>query len=96
MSPTTELMQIVPIQTDGAWTGDCWKAWVQLRATRNDLSMFVVDTDFGVGIIRKGKQKRLALENLSLNYNDLEANRKEWLNLITVQEFYELSDSNQI
>lgn len=96
MSPTTELMQRVPMETNGAWTGDCWKAWVRLRSSRKDLSMFVVDTDFGVGIIKKGKQKCLSLGDLSLNYNNLEANRTEWLNLISIQKFYELSDSNQI
>lgn len=96
MSPTTELMQRVPIETSGAWTGDCWKAWVKLRSSRKDLSMFVVDTDFGVGIIKKGKQKCLSLGDLSLNYNNLEANRTEWLNLISIQKFYELSDSNEI
>jgi hypothetical protein len=94
MSPTTELMQRVPIETNEAWTGDCWKAWVKLRSSRKDLSMFVVDTDFGVGIIKKGKQKCLSLGDLTLNYNNLEANRTEWLNLISIQEFYELSNSN--
>jgi len=94
MSPTTELMQKVPIETDEAWTGDCWKAWVKLRSSRKDLSMFVIDTDFGVGVIKKGKQKCLSLEDLSLNYSNLEVNRKEWLNLISTQEFYELSNSN--
>lgn len=94
MNPTTELMQKVPIETNGAWTGDCWKAWIKLRSSRKDLSMSVVDTDFGVGIINKGNQKCLSLENLSLDYSNLDINRKEWLNLITVEEFYELSDSN--
>jgi hypothetical protein len=94
MSPTTELMQRVPIETDGAWTGDCWKAWVKLRSSRKDLNMSVVDTDFGVGIIKKGTQKCLSLENLSLDYSNLDINREKWLNLISIQKFYELSNSN--
>ena len=90
MSPTTELMQRVPIQTNGAWTGDCWKAWVKLRSTRSDLNMCVVDTDFGVGIIQKGKQIPINIGSLELTYHNLEFNRTEWLNLITVNNFYEL------
>lgn len=87
MNPTTEAMQLVPIQTDGAWTGDCWKAWVKLRCTRDDLDMVVLDTDFGVGIIKKGSQKCLSIEDLPLIYNNLEIHRKEWLNLIPVESY---------
>ena len=90
MNPTTEEMQIVPIETDGAWTGDCWKAWVRLRATREDLSMAVIDTDFGVGVIKKGTQKCLSAKNLTLNYSNLELNREKWLNLISIEQSYEL------
>jgi hypothetical protein len=90
MNPTTEEMQLVPMQTDEAWTGDCWKAWVRLRSTRKDLNMAVVDTDFGVGIIKKGTQKCLSLKDLNLSYNNLDANREEWLNLISIEQFYEL------
>lgn len=86
MSPTTELMQRVP-QADAMWTGDCWKAWVKLRCTRDDLDMVVLDTDFGVGIIKKGNQKCLSIEDLPLTYNNLEAYRKEWLNLIPVESY---------
>lgn len=90
MNPTTELMQIVPVQTDGAWTGDCWKAWVKLRSTRSDLTMYVVNTDFGVGIIQKGEQVPVDLKGLELTYNNFAANKTEWLNLISIYDFYEL------
>jgi len=90
MNPTEELMQTVPIQTNGAWTGDCWKAWVKLRSERGDLSMFVLDTDYGVGVIQKGEQEIISLNELRLTYSNLEANRKEWLNLIKSNMLYEL------
>lgn len=91
MNPTTEEMQIVPRQTN-VWTGDCWKSFVRLRSeNKGDLEMFVIDTDFGIGVIRKTKtvneEKRLDLNGQTLNYQNLENNRKEWLNLITLGEF---------
>jgi hypothetical protein len=90
MNPTNELMQIVPMQTDGAWTGDCWKAWVKLRSEREDISMCVLDTDYGVGVIKKGEQKAVLLKGLELTYNNLAANREEWLNLANPNALYEL------
>ena len=48
--PADELMQKVPRET-GIWTGDCWKAWVRLRAARPELCMFVLNIDYGVGLI---------------------------------------------
>ena len=53
-NPTTEEMQQVP-RIQGEWTGDVWRAWLEFRC-REDLSMNVLDTDYGCGIIRKGKQ----------------------------------------
>lgn len=90
MNPTEELMQKVPIETTGAWTGDCWKAWVKLRSERDDLNMFVLDTDYGVGVIQKGYQEIISLNGLELTYNNLVSNRKDWLNLIDANLLYEL------
>lgn len=70
----------------GLWTGDCWKSFVYLRSTRNDLEMFVIDTDFGVGIIKKGTQQVIKIP-IELTYEHLELNRKTYLNLISVDEF---------
>lgn len=85
MNPPSEASQIVP-QAAGEWCGDCWKAWMNLRFRHSDLSMFVVNTDYGVGIIRKGFQKRVPL-SFDLSYANFDKNRKEWLNLVTVEEF---------
>ena len=79
MKPTTEAMQRVPrVQIE--WTGDCWKAWVKLRRYRDDLSMFVMDTDYGCGIIRKGSQQLLKI-NTTIEFDNLVKNYKEWLSL---------------
>jgi SAM-dependent methyltransferase len=89
INPTTELMQIVPIQTNSEWTGDCWKAWVKIKTNNPNLNMEVVDTDFGVGIISVGSQKLLELDIKNLTYDEFSFNKKEWLNLISINEFSE-------
>ena len=55
MLPNNEDVQKVPRVQD-IWTGDCWKAWFKLRGIRKDLEMFIVESDWGVGVIKKGFQ----------------------------------------
>tara|TARA_R110000822_G_scaffold66746_9_gene162837 strand:+ start:990 stop:1589 length:600 start_codon:yes stop_codon:yes gene_type:complete len=55
MLPNSEPIQQVP-RIQAIWTGDCWKAWFKLRGTRKDLEMFIVESDWGVGVIKKGFQ----------------------------------------
>ena len=46
----------------GLWCGDVWKSIVQLRSTFTDLNVFVLNCDFGIGVIARGKpQKMLCL-----------------------------------
>jgi len=86
MSPKSEAMQRVP-RTQVGWTGDCWKAWVKVRSTNPNVKMFVVNTDYGCGVIQKGSQELLDLNSLDLTYENLNKHRKEWLNLISVEDF---------
>lgn len=85
LHPWSEEAQIVPYR-GGGWTGDCWKSFVKLRQTRNDLEMFVVDVDCGCGVITKGKQKLIDID-CELNYSNFEKNKVEWLNLISYEQF---------
>lgn len=78
-NPTSEAMQAVP-RIQGEWTGDVWKAWQYIRAKYDDLSMCVLDTDYGVGIIRKGFQ--FPPKQVALTYSDFDINRADILNLI--------------
>ena len=90
-NPSTHRLQVVPRQ-QRAWNGTVWKSFVKLRCNRNDLFMCVVDTDHGCGIIKKGKQivyNKASLKRC-LKYNFFKMNRKELLNLITVNEFKKL------
>jgi len=70
----------------GLWTGDCWKAFAILRSTRVDLEMFVIDTDFGVGIIKRGTQQIISIPS-ELDYEYLDSNRQKLLNLRSVEDF---------
>jgi hypothetical protein len=80
----------------GSWNGDCWKAWAQLRSELSNYSMHVVDTDHGVGIIRKGAQQLLTLPKTytELDFNYLASDRINILNLISVDEFLSYYDKN--
>jgi len=69
------------------WNGDCWKSFAKLRASREDLEMFTVDTDYGVGIIRKGKQLLINIPDM-LDYQFLNDNRQYVLNLISTDQFF--------
>ena len=86
-NPTNEAMQIVPRQQPN-WTGNVWKAWVRLRATRPDLTMYVIDTNYGCGIIRRGNQQTIKIHG-ELTYRMLDNNRKEFLNLVDIDYFLE-------
>lgn len=85
MNPIEEAHQIIPF-TGGLWNGDCWKSFVSLRTTRDDLEMSVVDIDHGCAIIKKGHQKKLQI-NEEINFKNFAANRNEWLNLINWENF---------
>jgi len=81
-NPTTEAMQHVP-QQQGEWTGDCWKAIARLRMTRDDLVVSVLDTDYGLGIVRRGQSTRLAVSKRwnELTWNDFACDRERLLGL---------------
>jgi len=86
-NPKTEKMQLVP-QQQPFWTGDVWKTWVKLRATRPDLKMYVIDVDFGCGIIQKLDRKLEPIRvNRQMSYSVFAMNRKKLLNLIDVADF---------
>jgi predicted O-methyltransferase YrrM len=87
MNPDYEALQLPHFQM-GAWMGDCWKAFVRLHSERSDITMYTIDTDCGCSVIQKGSQQLLNVDLNSLNWENFDKNRKEWLNLITVNEFY--------
>ncbi|MFC1883807.1 class I SAM-dependent methyltransferase [Thermodesulfobacteriota bacterium] len=70
---------------NGRWCGDVWKAVLYLRSNREDLKIFVLDCDYGIGIIKKGEPDNCL--NLSeqdidkMTYDEFSQNREKLLNL---------------
>lgn len=87
LNPQKEEHQTIPYM-GGTWNGDCWKAFVELRRERDDLDMYVIDTDYGCGVIQNGHQDKL-VSDADLTFKNFEANKKEWLNLISIEDFKE-------
>lgn len=87
-NPANKTLQDVP-RHSAEWCGDIWKAWMYYRQNPF-LNMFVIDNDYGIGIIRFGQQKTIQLSTDDLTYENLKTNRKEWLNLVGVDEWREL------
>ena len=84
INPSTEEMQRVPRIQD-EWTGDCWRAWLKLRSERDDLQIFVLDTDYGVGVIFPDgarKTPRLKLPNTPVSFEMFMKKKKAWLPLV--------------
>lgn len=84
MLPPSKNAQIVP-RIQGEWTGDCWMTFVWLRATRSDLTMFTIDSDYGVGVIQRGRQELITIDR-NITYENFEKNKKEWLNIKQVSD----------
>jgi hypothetical protein len=70
---------------NGGWMGDVWKTIVHLRSQRRDLKAFVLDCDFGIGIITRGQPAEVLdispVELQKMDYKELEKNRRQWLDL---------------
>lgn len=86
MNPFEEGQQVIPRQQK-VWTGDCWKAWVKVKSEFDDLLMYVIDTDWGVGVIQNKLGEGKIEVDEDLNFNNFMKNKNHWLNLITVMDF---------
>ncbi len=70
---------------NGEWCGEVWKTICYLRSQMRDLRVFVLDCDFGLGMVMKGAPDNLL--NLSeevlnkMTYEDLLRERRDLLNL---------------
>lgn len=96
-NPLSEAAQIETYEVGKLWNGSVWKAWAELRGTRPDLSMCVVDIDHGCGVLRPGQQTCYTPWPPSepLAYEHLAADRKALLNLVSMREFLALEQRYQ-
>lgn len=70
------------------WNGDVWKAFAYYRK-RNDLYMFTIRTDQGLGIIKKGSQEPMYFQQ-DINYQYYVANTNKIMNTKSCFESLEL------
>jgi hypothetical protein len=84
-NPVSYEAQLVPRQTV-AWNGDVWKAFVNFKTYQSKIKCCVVDTDFGVGVI-KVEEHISDFQSKIWEWEYFINNKKELLNLITWDEF---------
>ena len=82
---------------DKLWCGDVWKVITNLRSLKKDLYTFVLDCDFGIGVVTRGPVENALTytkEQIDmLNNQDLERDRVRLLNLKPVSYFYPFLNS---
>ena len=87
-NPPTEANQLEAYDGSSPWNGTVWKAWARLRMSRPDLAMCVVDTDWGVGVIARGRQELFPeAADAELTFDFLDAHRVQLLNLVPPDAF---------
>lgn len=69
------------------WNGDVWKAFADLRSNRADLRMYVIDTDWGCGVVRRGSQTTYQRPEEGWTWEHFQQHRDELMNVVTVEEF---------
>lgn len=81
----------------GEWCGDVWKTICYLRSYRKDLKVFVLDCDYGLGIVVKGKPDGdfdLSKETLAtMNYKEIIDGEYKLLNLKDESYLFEFLDT---
>lgn len=86
------------LATKGQWNGTVFKAFVELKHELSDWCCFVIDEDWGCGVITKRKifqNKQLNFDFYNFTWKEFEKNRKELLQLVTFDE-YDKSINNQL
>ena len=92
-NPLSKKLQVELKNRGKKWNGTVWKAFVILRMTRPDLMMYVVNTDNGIGVIRRGSQLLVKkVDKDKLTYDFLKRDRKKLLNLCPVKKFIRMEN----
>ena len=79
------------------WNGDVWKSLVKSR-TKVETNTYTIIADHGIGVIFKEKNKNiLNLSSSKLNnlkFKDYYKNHNKYMNLLSVEKFFELIKSH--
>jgi hypothetical protein len=85
---------------DWIWNGDVWKTIAYLRSCRDDINVFVLNCDYGLGIISKAEPENML--NLSgaqideMTFKDLDNNREKILNLKSQEYLFEFMEKRAL
>lgn len=75
------------------WNGTVFRSIIDIRCNRSDLSILVVDTDNGCGIIQRNNDPQpvynLVPTEVAKTFYFYENNKQELMNIITPEEFIE-------
>jgi predicted O-methyltransferase YrrM len=75
------------------WNGDSWKALARIRTEDDNLNIYTVNTDWGVGVIQEGNTAKYEGElNEVLQYSYFQKNVFELMNVVTPDEFTILTE----
>jgi len=91
--PPTEYHQREPelYKIGEAWNGTCWKAIAKLRLEEDNINISTVDTDWGVSIIKTGKNNKFTTDSIdTLNYKFFNKHKINLMNIISVETFKNL------
>lgn len=71
------------------WNGTVWRSITKLRCTEPELTIRVVEEDYGCAIVTRGRSEVYAGADVDtcLEWDYFDANRREILNLISAEEF---------
>ena len=77
--------------TKVCWNGTVFRSIIDLRCNNPNVSIHVVDSDNGCGVIKSGKQElyKIVPESVAKTYWYFANNKKELMNTISVNEFKE-------
>ena len=80
------------------WNGTVFRSIIDLRYNNPDVSIYVVDSDNGCGIIKPGKQELYSAvpESVAKTYWYFANNKKELMNTISVDEFKEKLENGDL
>lgn len=77
----------------GMWCGDVWKCIVRLRAMHKDLNVFVLDYDYGIAVVSRGRPENMLdltpARIDQLTFADLIEDREMLLNLKPQEYLFE-------
>lgn len=75
------------------WNGDVWRTLFHLRSFRDDINVFTLDCDHGLGIITWGKPENklnYTLQQIKqFTFEDFVQNRQSWINLKPAEYFFD-------